>query len=97
MEKFYKLYVQMRVEGLELEDELLDISYEFESELEFDGRWVNIQLDSKSELESDEGFGNIELELEFETVWAPDMRWVRWRVWWKPVNLELESRNMVNV
>ena len=49
MEKFYKLYVQMRVEGLELEDELLDISYEFESELEFDDRWVDIQLDSKSD------------------------------------------------
>ena len=38
MEKFYKLYIQMREEGLELEDELFDMEFELESKSESDDR-----------------------------------------------------------
>ena len=52
MEKFYKLYVQMREEGLELEDELFDMEFEFASESvsDSDARWVNIEFELKFEL-----------------------------------------------
>ena len=38
MEKFYKLHVQMREEGLELEDELFEMEFELQSESESNSR-----------------------------------------------------------